>query len=314
MQNFITQKDKFPAFNKPRLIFKFAEYNVKRELFYLFCIFFSLAAGGASPCLFAQKLAFLTPDNSSSSQKTRTGLEKILSENFKVLDDSITETVPRISADQNLFNLSTEEAQNFGRAAGCNFFVLVKSETLRRATLSKPYFYIESNAIVYLVSARSGNLVLWKLARFESPTAAESEEKLASSIKNIASEISAGIKSEIIRETDDEPQSKIEELPDENSAAAKNFRPPLPYRRIKPVYTTTANLYNITATVDAAVDLDEKGDVTQVEIKRWAGYGLDQSVAETIRKMQWRAATRDGKSLPIRVLLRYNFKKIEPDE
>jgi TonB family protein len=75
-----------------------------------------------------------------------------------------------------------------------------------------------------------------------------------------------------------------------------------------------ANLYAVTATVDATVDLDETGKVLRVEITRWAGYGLDESVEETIRKMQWRSATRDGKPLPIRVLLRYNFKKIETDE
>jgi hypothetical protein len=30
--------------------------------------------------------------------------------------------------------------------------------------------------------------------------------------------------------------------------------------------------------------------------------------------MQWRPASRDGKALPLRVLLRYNFKKIEDGE
>ncbi len=105
-----------------------------------------------------------------------------------------------------------------------------------------------------------------------------------------------------------------EELPDENSPEAKNFRTPLPYRRLSPEYTAMANLYDITATVDSLVDLDENGKITRIEITRWAGYGLDESVAATIRKMQWRAAERNGKQLPIRVLLRYNFKKIDHDD
>lgn len=51
-----------------------------------------------------------------------------------------------------------------------------------------------------------------------------------------------------------------------------------------------------------------------MEITRRAGYGLDESVAEIIKKMQRRPALREGKPLPIRVLLRYNFKKPESEE
>jgi hypothetical protein len=52
----------------------------------------------------------------------------------------------------------------------------------------------------------------------------------------------------------------------------------------------------------------------RIGITRWAGYGLDESVIKTINEMQWRAASREGKALPIRVLLRYNFKKIEKED
>jgi hypothetical protein len=134
------------------------------------------------------------------------------------------------------------------------------------------------------------------------------------SIEILASDISVNIKTFSTREISETPVPKLAELPDEASPDAKNFRSPLPYRRLKPEYTSVANLYAVTATVDATVDLDETGKVLRVEITRWAGYGLDESVEETIRKMQWRSATRDGKPLPIRVLLRYNFKKIETDE
>ncbi|MGI9036765.1 MAG: energy transducer TonB [Pyrinomonadaceae bacterium] len=295
---------------------------LKNKLFFPFSIFYLLssacclllAADGLTLTASAQKIAFLTPDKSSSSQKIREKLESFLSKDFQILDDAMVEIIPQNSPDQNFFNLSTEDAQNFGRAAGCNFFVLAKAETLRRAILSKPDFYIESYAVVYLVSSRTGRLIFWKLTSFKSPTAAESEGQLSASIENLAQEISANIIAAGQKESNAEQLSNLEELPAENSAEAKNFRPPLPYRRLKPEYTALASLYNVTATIDAAVDLDEKGVVKKVEIMRWAGYGLDESVAETIRKMQWRGAARDGKNLPIRVLLRYNFKKIERDD
>ncbi len=59
---------------------------------------------------------------------------------------------------------------------------------------------------------------------------------------------------------------------------------------------------------------DENGKILKVETARWAGFGLDEAVAENVRQMNWRPATRNGKALPIRVLLRYNFKKIEIDK
>ena len=113
---------------------------------------------------------------------------------------------------------------------------------------------------------------------------------------------------------EEKPKQQLEELPAENSPEAKNFRPPLPYRRIKPPYTRTAYQYSIAATVDVEVDVDETGGIARTEIVRWAGFGLDEAVEKTIRQMNWKPADRNGKPLPMRVLLRYNFKKVEPDE
>ncbi|HSK73846.1 MAG TPA: TonB family protein, partial [Pyrinomonadaceae bacterium] len=122
------------------------------------------------------------------------------------------------------------------------------------------------------------------------------------------------VKANETAELDEKAAPKIAELPEENSPEAKNFRPPLPFKRVKPEYTATANLYRIEATIDILVDVDASGEILRMEIARWAGYGLDESVSETVRKMQWRGAERDGKFLPMRVLLRYNFRKIEDEE
>jgi TonB family protein len=70
----------------------------------------------------------------------------------------------------------------------------------------------------------------------------------------------------------------------------------------------------VEATIDIEIDIDESGKVARTEVLRWAGFGLDDSVTEIVRKMNWRAAQRNGKSLPTRVLLHYNFKKINDDE
>jgi hypothetical protein len=62
------------------------------------------------------------------------------------------------------------------------------------------------------------------------------------------------------------------------------------------------------------VDIDAEGRIAASRIVRWAGFGLDESVEKAVRSMNWRPAMRNGKSLPMRVLLRYNFRKVEKDE
>src|SRR5205085_947307 len=107
--------------------------------------------------------------------------------------------------------------------------------------------------------------------------------------------------------------TQMEEPPAEGTPAARNFRAPIPYRRIKPSYTTDAFLYGIEATVEILVDLDARGSILRTEIVRWAGFGLDESVERTVRAMIWRPAERSGKPLPMRFLLRYNFRKVEKE-
>lgn len=260
----------------------------------------------------AQRIAIITPNETSQSLAAKEKLSASLSKKHKIINGDLTKSVFQSTAFENPFNLSTEEAQNFGSAVGCDYFLLLKAENLRRTSFEKAEYY-ESYLASFLVSSRTGRLVFWKLKNVEDDKETSADQKLYDLIDDLSNEISTNIllaaKNEII-----EVLPTVAELPDENSPEAKTFRSPLPYRRMRPVYTAAASAYGVKATVDASVDLDENGGVTRVIITRWAGYGLDESVIKTINEMQWRAASRDGKALPIRVLLRYNFKKIEKED
>lgn len=262
--------------------------------------------------LHAQKIAVLTPEKNAHSEKFAESLGNSLSQKFKVLDSSLSETAFRSAMAEKPFNLTADEAKIIGAAIGCDFFLLVKSENLRRFSFEKKD-YFESYAAIYAVSSRTGRLVFWKLESFAHADSDKAKKQLFDSINNLAAEISAKLPA-IARDELSEKTTKLETLPDENSPEAKNFRPPLPYKRIRPPYTELANLYKIEATVDIEVDVDEMGKILRTEIVRWAGYGLDETVMETVRKMNWRPAERDKKKLPIRVLLRYNFKKLDKEE
>ncbi len=260
------------------------------------------------------KIAVLAPDKSDASRAFAAKLkDALVAVNVKIFDDDLSAAAYEAQAPENHFNQTLAEATRIGAAIGCDFFLLVKSETLRRESLAKGA-YVESYAAVYTVSARTGRLIFWRLASFEEKNEDDARAKLFASTNILATEIADKIKKASEREKIEKPAARFEELPTENSPEAKNFRPPLPYRRLRPAYTSQAALYLIEATVDVEIDVDENGAVSSIEIARWAGYGLDEAAAENVKKMNWRAASRDGKPLPTRVLLRYNFKKIEAAE
>ena len=259
------------------------------------------------------KIAVIAPEKTSLSQIFIEKLETSLSANYKILDDSLSEAAFSSSKHETPFNLSLDEAKNIGAAIGCDYFVLIKAENLTRYSFEKKEFQ-ESYAAVYAVSSRTGRLIFWKIINGEGDKVNKAQDQMFVFTKDLSAEMAIKLKLSRKNEMEEKPKQQLEELPAENSPEAKNFRPPLPYRRIKPPYTRTAYQYSIAATVDVEVDIDETGGIARTEIVRWAGFGLDEAVEKTIRQMNWRPADRNGKPLPMRVLLRYNFKKVEPDQ
>jgi TonB family protein len=83
---------------------------------------------------------------------------------------------------------------------------------------------------------------------------------------------------------------------------------------LKPSYPESAAQAEVEATVDVLVDVDARGEISHIEIARWAGYGLDQSVTDTVKQMHFFPAMREGAAIPMRVLLRYNFHRTTTDQ
>lgn len=211
-------------------------------------------------------------------------------------------------------NLTTSEAADLGSAIGCDYYFLGDVQTLRRSPSGKP-IYFDSYATVFIVSARTGRLVFWERLLKAGATADAAENSLAISFNEGIPRFLAALHAAALSERaaraaaagNDLPV--IAETPEDDSALAQGFRPPAPYRRIRPAYTQAANDAEVEATVDVQVDLDITGKVQHVEIARWAGFGLDDEAISVVRQMHFRPATRNGVPFPIRVLLRYNFRK-----
>jgi TonB family protein len=211
-------------------------------------------------------------------------------------------------------NLTLEESRDLGAAVGSDFFFAGEADTLARRVVARGD-YFESYASLYLVSAFTGKLIFWERLSAEARDAEGAERNLIAQLSARAPAYAETISKARTTERDERriaverDTPVVGDVPEEDTPAAKNFRVPLPYRRLRPPYPEAAARAEVEATVDALVELDERGEVMSVEIIRWAGYGLDESVAATIKQMHFRPALNAGTPVAARVLLRYNFRK-----
>ena len=240
----------------------------------------------------------------------------VASHEFEVADRDLTRSAARGAGYAGSLNMSLREARDLGAAIGCDFYFIGDAQTLRRSSSTKPIFY-ETYAAIFLVSARTGKLILWERPSVEGDSVGKSLKQF---MTILSSEKTAGRYIAAVRRALQDERTEraaaienrapiIEALSDEEGDENKDVRAPRPYRRLKPQYPETAAQAEVEATVDALVDIDSQGEISRVEIGRWAGYGLDQAVVDTVRQLHFFPAMRDGVAIPMRVLLRYNFRK-----
>jgi hypothetical protein len=268
-----------------------------------------LALAGASV---GQTLAIVAPEKTPLDRRIVSAISTGLLEKLRMQDDDMTAAAFDSARPETPFNLTTAEAQRIGTVIGTDFYILVRSGTQRRAALGRADYY-EAHAAFYFVSSRSGGLVSWRLLTKENSNPDQAQDELIRATPSFIVDFARSARLAPEQGKNERALTSIEDVPDAGSQAAKDFRAPIPYRRLKPGYTRTAYLYDITATVEATVDLSDKGEIMRASISRWAGYGLDESVLAVVKSMNWRPAERNGKTLPMRFSLRYNFKKLDKD-
>jgi TonB family protein len=272
------------------------------------------------------RLAFLDFGNSPNGRRVADRLAEVMSANSRATTnrDDVVQVIDRDWARaaalgtgyRGSLNLTLQEARDLGSAIGCDFFFAGKAGTERRSPADSPP-YFEAYTAIYLVSARTGKLTLWEWRSAKRPAPEAAENILLQEL--VAEDALYHYRRQIQRAREDEQAERasaiennvpvIEALSDDQGNAGNGVQAPRPFRRLKPPYPESAAHAEIEATVDVLVDIDAHGEVGRVEVSRWAGYGLDQSVIDTVRQLHFFPAQRDGAAIPIRVLLRYNFRK-----
>ncbi|MBA3765397.1 MAG: TonB family protein [Acidobacteria bacterium] len=264
------------------------------------------------------RVAVLDFGETETGRRVADKLSALLSSNAELLimDRNESRAAALGSGHAGSLNMTLAEARDLGAAIGCDFYFTGDAQTLRRSPSERPVFY-EAYVALFLVSARTGRLILWERPTFEASTPAEAEELLLTGLSTTVARLP--YMRQIRRAQEDEQSARslaqsygvpvIEDAPEEDVAAAHGLRLPQPFRRLRPTYPETAACVEAEATVDIQVEIDAKGEVGRVEVVRWAGFGLDEAAVETVRQLHFRPAMRNGVPVPLRVLLRYNFRK-----
>jgi len=234
---------------------------------------------------------------------------------FLVADADLTRSAAIGIGYAGSLNLSLDEARDLGAALASDFYLLGDAQVLRRSSFEKPIYY-EAYVSVFVVSARTGRLLEWQRPSFNSDQESKANDLLLAHLPALSQKLLVVMRraseAERIQRTvvPTAPIPLIEEAPDdEKAAAAQGLRLPRPYRRLRPDYPNTAALAEAEATVDVTVDIGADGEVGDVQVVRWAGFGLDDATIATVRQMHFFPAMKNGAPIPMRVLLRYNFRK-----
>lgn len=213
-------------------------------------------------------------------------------------------------------NLTVKEARDLGAALASEFYFLGDAQILRRSSSTRNVYY-EAYCSVFLVNSRTGSLLVSERPVFDSDDPVKVLQNLYYHVEH---ELTPRLVVAIRRGAEDEKQQRtvlvsyagpvIEEAPeDEKVAEAGGLRLPRPFKRLRPEYPERAAQAEVEATVDVLVDVGADGEVGGVYIVRWAGFGLDEATVATVRQMHFFPAMRNGTAIPMRVLLRYNFRK-----
>lgn len=226
---------------------------------------------------------------------------------IETMDEGLIRAAARGAGYAGGLNLHRDEARALGQSLGCDYYFLGKTIITRRLETGEK-FHLEASAAVFLVETKTGRLVHFQFERGEGPEEKTAFERLSSFIRTRWPDYIARLK-----EAHSQRQTMIETI---IAPAAREIlmdgeaeQQPVFFRRLKPLYTETAEQADVAATVELEADFGDDGVARRIDVVKWAGYGLDESAIETLKQLRFKPAEQHGKRITIRGLVRYNFRR-----
>jgi protein TonB len=88
----------------------------------------------------------------------------------------------------------------------------------------------------------------------------------------------------------------------------RNLTPPVLLVKVEPEYSDEGRRAKISGTVLLTIDVDTRGEVHNIVVKRSLGLGLDEKAIEAVSRWKFRPGTIDGKAAVISALVEVNFR------
>lgn len=231
---------------------------------------------------------------------------------FELLDADLTRAAWQGSGYAGNLNLNRAEARALGQSLGCDFYLLGKVQVARRLAAGEQSSF-DALAGLFFVEARTGRLLLFAFERAVTVQERDAQTQLRELIKQGWTRYAAAITTARLEQ--DAALVNLAPVAERlgevliDDTPTPGTQQPIFYQRLKPRYTEPADLAGITGTVEIAAVFGADGQVGEVEIVRWAGFGLDEAALATVRQLRFQPALRAGRPLTIRGLVRYNFRR-----
>src|SRR5688572_21469305 len=98
---------------------------------------------------------------------------------FLVVDPDLSRTAAKGIGYSGSLNLTVTEARDLGAALATEFYIIGDAQTLRRSSFQSPVVYYESYCSIFLVSSRTGRLLLWNRPSFQHDEATVAQARLS---------------------------------------------------------------------------------------------------------------------------------------
>ncbi|NDD62475.1 MAG: energy transducer TonB [Acidobacteria bacterium] len=289
-----------------------------RLILSLLLVWFMSAGEASSADRDPLRIAVVTPDG-EGGEEVEAELRRLIGGEQRVAIELIDRDLTRLARDGGGFegglNLSLEEARGLGQALGADFFILGRVFSIARSA-EAGFGSLEGLAALFLVESRTGRLRRFQQAATTGADATEVKRRLPGEIAEVWEVFFGAITEAAGQAAPFPPMNNVsahrEVYTDEGQWGEGRLRPPLFQRQLKPAYPPTAARVEVEATIELMAVFRPDGEVDQIEVQKWGGFGLEESAVATVRLLRFRPATLDGQPVSFRGLVRYNFRRPAP--
>jgi TonB family protein len=239
-------------------------------------------------------------------------LLRTVSEKYSPVDPAQSLAAVRGIGYQGSLNLTLADARALGAAIGCDYYFVGRIDLPRRLGANNENYY-QAIVGIYLIETRRGQLALFDYVQARGADEKAARAGIIEALKSRRGRYEESINAGEARHLTDAatpPPAALEAIEIlDGEVTARDLKPPVFYQRLKPAYTEEAGSIELVSTVELTAVFGANGEVSEVEVVRWAGFGLDESAIATVKQLRFKPGERAGAPVSVRALVRYNFRR-----